>query len=296
MGPLRIGGRSIPAAEYARRTVLPLMEVTSDRDRLCAAIAHLGWWRDARLPGGRVLFSAYHTPTVPGSLTRDARFRYPLYRRPPGSEATRIDTAQILGGALEGRGLELVWLEDLYDALALQVEGAGQVRLPDGRIFSIGTDGHNGRPYQNVSKLLAADGHLNGVSAPPTSKPGNPKARAYFAAHPDELTRYWGRNPHFVYFKQVAQAGGGKLGVLTNGRSLAVDPSVYPLGTVLFVRPQRGFADGDGTRARVAVAMDTGAAIVGPGRIDVYFGDEEDLAGKVATGSVDGEAFVLLAR
>ncbi|MEO6954253.1 MAG: 3D domain-containing protein, partial [Polyangia bacterium] len=78
---------------------------------------------------------------------------------------------------------------------------------------------------------------------------------------------------------------------------LAVDPSVYPLGTLLFLRPRRGFADGDGTAGRVAVAMDTGAAIKGPGRIDVYFGDDGvTTAQAVAQGSVEGEAYVLLGR
>ena len=142
-----------------------------------------------------------------------------------------------------------------------------------------------------------ADGRLPPGPAPATAKPGNPKVRAWFAQHPDELDRYWGRNPHFVYFKQVAQAGGGKLGPLTGGRAIAVDPAVYPLGAILLLRPQRGFAAGDGTPARIVVAMDTGAAIKGPGRIDVYFGDDQETSGQaVASGSVEGEAYVLLAR
>ena len=119
----------------------------------------------------------------------------------------------------------------------------------------------------------------------------------YFAAHPEDLATYWGRNPHYVFWKQVAFAGGGKLGALTNGRSLAVDPTVYPLGTIVLMRPQRAFPGGDGTPARLAISMDTGAAIKGAGRIDVYFGDDASTSAQaVAQGSVEGEAYVLLAR
>ena len=103
---LKLGSRSVSAADYAARTVMPLLEAAGagDRARLCATIARLSWWRDAQLPTNKLLFSAYYTPTVAGSLTRDERFRFPLYRRPPG-EASRYSTAQILAGALEGKGL-----------------------------------------------------------------------------------------------------------------------------------------------------------------------------------------------
>ena len=294
---LSIGGRSIPAATYAQRTVLPLLEAagSGDRQRVCDLVATMSWWRGSPLAANKLLFSAYYTPIVEGSLVKDARFRYPLYRRPP--DATRHDTGQIVGGALEGRGLELVWLEEPYDALALQVEGSAQIRLPDGSIFAVGTDGHNGRPYTNVSKLLADDGRLPKGPPPPTTKPGNPKARAFFAAHPDQLRVYWARNPHYVFWKRVQGAGGGKLGMLTGGRSLAVDPTIYPLGSILLTRPLRGFPGGNGTPARLAIAMDTGAAIKGPGRIDVYFGDDGVTSEQaVAQGSVEGEAYVLVGR
>ena len=296
---MHIGSRTVSTAEYAQRTVLPLLDAagSGDRDRLCAAIARLTWWRDAQLPTNKLLFSAYYTPRVPGSLTRDERFRFPLYKRPPGTAANRYDTAQIMAGALANQGLELIWLEDPYDVLALHVEGSAEVQLPDGSIFAVGTNGTNGKPYSNVSKLLMDDGKLPRGAPPATTKPGSPRARAYFAAHPEDLAKYWGRNPHYVFWKQVAFAGGGKLGALTNGRSLAVDPSVYPLGTLVLMRPQRAFPGGDGTPARLAISMDTGAAIKGAGRIDVYFGDDASTSAQaVAQGSVEGEAYVLLAR
>ena len=294
--PIDFGGLRVPAATYAAKTILPLLEAagSGDRARVCDAIGRMRWFRAGPLPANKLLFSAYYTPSVPGSLVKDARFRYPLYKRPP--DAKRYDSAQILGGALDHRGLELVYLEDGYDALALQVEGSAEVKLPDGSVLALGTDGNNGRPYTNVSKLLIADGKMP-KEATPSSKPGSPRVRAYFDAHPDELVRYWSRNPHYVFFKRVQMAGGGKLGALTNGRSIAVDPAVFPIGGVVLLRPLHAFPGGDGTPARVAIAMDTGAAIKGPGRIDVYFGDSSSTsAEQVARGSVSGEAYILLAR
>ena len=118
--------------------------------------------------------------------------------------------------------------------------------LPDGRTFPVGSDGHNGQPYQNVSKLLIADGKLPPGPPPPSHAPGNPKARAYFAAHPADLDVYWGRNPHFVFFRSVDKAGGGKYGALVAGRSVAVDESRVPMGALVFVRAQKPIVDADG--------------------------------------------------
>src|SRR5262249_31699550 len=150
---------------------------------------------------------------------------------------------------------------------------------PDGRRFSIGADGHNGQLYQNVSKLLSADGKLPGGPPPPSHAPGNPKARAYFAAHPADLNLYWGRNPHFVFFRAVEKAGGGKYGPLVTGRSVAVDEARVPLGALLFVRAQKPVVDGGAVSGwqpftRVMLAQDTGAGIRGQ-RMDLYFGDDD---------------------
>ena len=201
-----LAGTTVTARDYAARTLRPLLALAQagDRAHLCGTLQYSMKW--LKVGAAHVLFTAYHTPTVRGSLVKDATYRWPLYKRPRDAGA-RYTTAQILGGALAGRGLELVWLADPYDALALHVEGAGVVQLPDGRTFPVGSDGHNGQPYQNVSKLLIADGKLPPGPPPPSHAPGNPKARAYFAAHPADLDAYWGRNPHFVFFQERRQGG-----------------------------------------------------------------------------------------
>jgi len=296
--PLRFGTRSVSPLEYATRTLRPLFELVraGARDKLCGALRYnFAWYR---IGGGPVLFTAYHTPTVRGSLSADATYRYPLYKRP--KDANQHTTAQILGGSLRGRGLELLWLADPYDALALHVEGGAYVQLPDGKLVAVGTDGHNGQSYQNVSKLLIADRKLPGGPPPRSSEPGNPKARAYFAEHPADLNAYWGRNPHFVYFKTVEHAGSGKLGALTPGRSIAVDDSEVPMGAVVWLRAQKptvanAQVTGWEPMERVVLGQDTGAGIRGA-RIDVYFGEDAEALAAAQTMSVQGEAYAVVAR
>jgi membrane-bound lytic murein transglycosylase A len=295
--------RELPAVErskpdYAARVLKPILQhaKADDRAHVCGTLQYSMKWM--RVGSDRVLFTAYHTPTVRGSMHRDAIYRYPIYRRPTDAGA-RYTTAQILGGALAGRGLELVWLADAYDALALHVEGA--VQLPNGKTFPIGSDGHNGQPYQNVSKLLIADNKLPAGPAPPSHAPGNPKARAYFAAHPADLDVYWGRNPHFVFFRGVAKAGGGKYGALVAGRSVAVDEARVPMGSLIFVRAQKPIVDAAGAitgwqpMARVVLAQDTGAGIRGQ-RMDVYFGEDDYALAAAQAMTVQGDAWVLMPK
>jgi membrane-bound lytic murein transglycosylase A len=291
--------KQVSARDYATTTLAPLARLAAANNKagLCAALKQLAWFS---MSASQILMTAYHTPSLPGSLTRTDRFKWPLYKRPP--DANNFSTAQILAGAFNGRNLELIWLEDPYDALALHVEGGGNIKLPDGRMMHIGADGHNGMQYQNVSKLLVADKKLPGGPPPPTDKPGNPKARKYFSDHPEDLNVYWGRNPHFVYFKESKQGGSGKLGALTPMRSVAIDPAVVPFGALMFIRTQKPLIDQDNKvigwqpYTRVVLGQDTGSGIKGPGRIDVYYGEDEYAQIASQATSVNGDAFILVAR
>ena len=296
-GTLKFGGQQVTPLDYSNRTLRPLYELAKagDKPALCAALTtKFSWLKVGATP---ILFTAYHTPTVRGSLVADETYRYPLYKRPKGPLAQQT-TAQVLAGSL--RGQELMWLADAYDVLALHVEGAASVQLPDGTLMAVGTDGHNGQPYQNVSKLLAADGKMPSGPPPKSDLPGNPKARKYFTEHPAELNTYWARNPHFVFFRKVAKAGGGKLGALTPGRSIAVDTDTVPMGAVLWLKTQKPVVTGSEVTGwlpmkRVVLGQDTGAGIKGA-RIDVYFGEDAEAMAAAKTMSVQGEAYVLLAK
>jgi membrane-bound lytic murein transglycosylase A len=289
--------KQVTLKDYAASTLQPLVRAAGNRAGFCAALRQMAWYGVSAQP---ILMTAYHTPSVPGSLTRTERFKWPLYKRPP--DANNFSTAQILGGAFNGRNLELVWLEDPYDALALHVEGAAAIKLPDGKIIYLGADGHNGMTYQNVSKLLAADGKMPSGPPPATDRPGNPKARKYFTEHPADLNVYWGKNPHFVYFKTSPHGGGGKFGALTPQRSIAIDPAIVPFGALMFIRAQKPLVDAENKvvgwqpYTRVVLGQDAGAGIKGPGRVDVYYGNDDYAQIAAQATSVKGDAFVLLAH
>ena len=296
---LKFPSGTVAAADYASRTLKTVADLarSGDRSKLCGA---LGAWFVFYQVNQPILMTAYHTPSVRGSLTADETYRYPLHRRPKDAHAHDA-SAQILAGSLANRGLELVWLADPYDALALQVEGAGNIQLPDGSFLAVGADGHNGQAYQNVSKLLAADKKMPSGPAPVTNLPGNPKARKYFSAHPSELNVYWAKNPHYVFFRRVAKAGTGKFGALTPGRSIAVDPAHVPFGALMWISAQKptvetGRITGYVPFTRLVLAQDTGAGIKGPGRIDVYYGEDDYAQIAAAATSVQGTAYVLLMK
>lgn len=290
--------------DYVNRVLTPLLQVIDAGGDLCR---YANQYRFTQLGRpGQVLITGYHTPTVAGSLQPTEQFRWPLYRRPPELAACKhgasgcpsYPSAAILAGAFQGRGLELVWLADPYDVFALHIEGSAHIDLTDGSSLLVGTDGHNGLPYQNVSKLLTQDGKMPSGPTPPSDRPGNPKARKYFAEHPDELPVYWGRSPHYVFFKR-SDGIRGKLGPLTAERSVAIDTHLVPLGAVLMLQGQKpiiagGRITGWTPFSRLVVAQDTGSAIVSEERVDLYFG--EDMNAQIAaTGmSSKGSLYLLL--
>ena len=293
----RFGDRTITPADYASTTLRPLAELARrGAEALCAELPRrFAFYKSAGAGPGK--FTAYHNPLLAGSRTRHHDYQHPLYRRPPGALA-KLPTADILAGALDGKGLELIYLRDATEALGAHVEGSATVQLDDGGQINVGSDGHNGLPYTNVSKLLLADGKIPKDQVTPIEMT---RARKYFLDHPGELAAYWGKNPHFVFFKPSPHRGGGKFGELVPGRSLAVDPAQTPLGLALYIRTDKPAIAANKVQSwvpfgRVALAQDTGAGIVGPGRVDVFFGTGDYAAQASAVTTRPGEVYVLLAR
>lgn len=293
----RIGDRVVAPAEYAERTLVPLQQLAQrGAQALCAGLAsRFTFYRNGGVGPGK--FTAYHNPMFRGSRRQQGPYQHPLYRRPPGALA-QLSTAQVLAGGLAGRNLELVWLADPTEALAAHVEGSATIYLDDNSIMNIGSDGHNGQPYQNVSKLVAADNKIPKSQDTPI---GMTRARKYFLDHPAELPVYWGKNPHFVFFKETNRRGGGKFGELVPGRSIAVDMNAVPLGLAAWIRTDKpAIADNKVqswvSYGRVALAQDTGAGIQGAGRVDVFFGTGDYAQQASAVTTRPGELYVLLGK
>jgi membrane-bound lytic murein transglycosylase A len=205
-----------------------------------------------------------------------------------GSLAPYASRAEIERGALDPMHLEILWVDDPVAAFFLQVQGSGRAALPDGSTVRLGYDGQNGQTYVAIGRLLVARGAL------PLDAVSLQSISAWIKAHPEEGAKLMDENPSYVFFKELD--GDGPLGaegvVLTPGRSLAVDRNFVPLGAPLFVD-----ASDNGTALkRLMIAQDTGGAISGPVRGDVFwgFGDEaEARAGPMRAG---GRYYLLLPR
>ncbi len=263
--------------------------------------------RSTGRPDG-ALVTGYFEPVVEGRMRRDATFRFALYRRPPdliearlgdfapkwagtsifgrvvdGKLAPYYSRAEIDGErVLDGRRLELAWLADPVDRFFLHVQGSGVIRYANGSTMRVGYAGSNGRPYTSIGKLLTASGALGGE--PATS----PAIQAYLRAHPQERDGVLAQNERYVFFRETPDGPVGKLGVtLTAGRSIAVDPSLYPLGGLAYLETSVPVPGEDGKPAgrravrRLVLPQDAGAAITGPGRVDLFVGSG-DAAGREA--------------
>jgi membrane-bound lytic murein transglycosylase A len=226
--------------------------------------------RFAAGPADAAFVTGYHEPLLAARRRRDARFRYPLYRMPGGGGALP-SRAAIEDGALAGRGLELYWTDDPVELFFLHVQGSGRLRLDDGTIVAVSFAGSNGQAYRAIGSVLVERGVFRRDEATA------PAIKAYLRAHPDEAPGIMRLNPRYVFFRErPARAGEGPPGALgvplVPFRSVAVDPKVVPLGSVGHLHV--ALPSGE-TFSGLVVAMDAGAAIAGPGRVDLYCGADE---------------------
>ena len=235
------------------------------------------------------LFTGYFEPELEGSLTRTSRFDVPLYARPPElDEETPFRTrAEIENGALSGRGLELVWLDDPVDAYYLQVQGSGRVRLTDGKVLRLGYAGRNNQPFRPVAQELLNRGSAISDVSPVDIKQlvQNSPGRGRDLLH---------TNPSYVFFRIINDlpSGAGPIGAMgrpiTALRSIAVDPDFTTLGAPVWIEKEGGSG-----LNRLMVAQDTGGAITGPQRADIFFGTG-DAAGQAAGQIKDAGRMVVL--
>ncbi|MGB1208479.1 MAG: murein transglycosylase A [Paracoccaceae bacterium] len=241
--------------------------------------------------GAKPLFTGYFEPELSGDTRPSARYRYPLYRQPPEAKAAgrwlsrrEIET----GPAMQGKGLEIVWVDDPVEKFFLQVQGSGRVRLPDGRFIRVGYGGSNGHPYRSIGQELIRRGiyEPHQVSAQ--------VIRNWVRRNPEDGQNLLFHNPSYVFFREVSHVPAhlGPLGAMnrsiTAGRSIAVDPAFVPLGAPVWV--EKGGAE---PLHRLMIAQDTGSAIKGAQRADVFMGTG-DVAGRAAGRLRDGGRMVVL--
>jgi membrane-bound lytic murein transglycosylase A len=249
--------------------------------------------------------TGYYEPIIDGSRTRTDVYTVPVYRRPSnlfvrgfkqdapglpnkGDVFRKIgrrklvpyyDRAAIEDGAIAGRGLEICWLKSQTDLLFAQIQGSARVRLEDGSTIRINYDAHNGYPYTPVGRILIDRGII------PKEQMSMQKIREWMDQNPDGANELRRQNRSYIFFREVQlsdkdEAVGAQGVPLTPGRSIAVDKSLHIYGTPFFIEGELPI-DSEQSKTpfhRLMVAQDTGSAITGPARADLYFGAGADAA------------------
>ena len=249
---------------------------------------------------GEVLYTGYYEPNLRGSLLRSEDHRFPIYARPqdlisidlslfkekyagekiiarytdqkvlPYYDRNEIDS----DGALEGNAEVLAWVEDPVDVFFLQIQGSGKIYLDNGDVLNVHYHTSNGRPYRSIGKLLIDREKIT------VEEMSMQKIREYLNNHPDEIEDVFNYNPSYVFFKIEPDGPLGNINVkLTPGRSIALDYRIFPKAALCFIETEKPVVDGAGQIqswqrfTRFAMNQDTGGAIRGPGRADIFWGN-----------------------
>lgn len=268
------------------------------------------------------LLTGYYEPVLAGSRVPNGRYHVPVYRRPPdlvnlmdesmrgaagkaltharrtedGRHLPYYTRSEIESGALSGRNLELLYLEDPVDAFFMHIQGSGLVTLPDGSHVRVSYDGKNGHPYTSIGRYLVDSGLFR------ADEVSLETLKQWLRADPERGRQVMWQNASYIFFRELsgadAQSALGVMGIpLTAGRSLAVDASVHLIGTPIYVvAPDLARAGERGTFRRLMIAQDVGSAITGPERGDIYFGSGSEAGDQAGRTRHAGSFFVLLPR
>jgi membrane-bound lytic murein transglycosylase A len=263
--------------------------------------------RIAKLGDSAGFLTGYYEPIVDGSRFPTGIFKVPIYRRPPdlvppqnnagpgfpnrgqslrrmrnGTLVPYYDRGQILDGALDGQHLEICWIKNQMDALLIQIQGSARVRLEDGTMLRINYDAHNGYTNVPIWHTLVERNII------PRADMSVEHIREWMRANPQSAEEVLRQNRSFMFFRIIGlsddQEAIGAEGVpLTPGRSIAVDNALHVYGTPFFIQAVLPLTSKKRSTNfdRLMIAQDTGSAIVGPARADIYFG-AGDQAGQLA--------------
>lgn len=242
--------------------------------------------------GNAPLFTAYYEPEIRGSRTQTLRYRYPVYRKPPEVQQgdvwlSRREIEE--GGALEGRGLEIAWVEDPVELQFLQIQGSGRIRLAEGGTIRLGYGGSNGHSFLSLGNELVRQGVYN------EHQVSQQVIQNWVKRNPEAGRELLLSNPSYVFFRVIGKVAPqkGPLGAMnrsiTAHRSLAVDPKYTKLGAPVWLEKK-----GKEPFNRLMVAQDTGSRVKGAQRADIFWGTGTRagrLAGQIRD---DGRMVVLL--
>lgn len=273
-------------------------------------------------PAAEVLFTGYYQPVIEASLIPTAEYSYPIYGKPADlivAEHVKVapaTTEKVFGrlasedfvpyytrreidqqGILRGRGYEIAWVKDPVDLFFLHIQGSGILQLPEGRRLHVGYAAANGRAYRSIGRLLIDSGKV------PQEEMSMQRLRRYLVEHPQEQSEIMAYNESYIFFRFLENGPMGSLDVaLTPGRSIATDPRLFPRGALAFVATQQPIIGPAGELAgwkplsRFVVNQDSGSAIRGAQRVDIYFGSGPGAAAPAGYMNRPGKLYFLLLK
>jgi len=273
----------------------------------------------------QVLFTGYFEPLLQGNRSKTPAYPYPVYGPPEdlavvdlSQFSSKFDGEKIIGRvdgksfvpyydradidrdqALIGKAPELAWVDNPVDLFFLHIQGSGKIAFPDGSTLNVHYHSKNGRPYRSIGQLLIEEDKVS------RKEMSMQKIKSYLRNHPEEVDRVLYHNPSYIFFSVEEEGPLGALNVkLTPGRSMAVDRGVFPMTALSFIRAQKPVIDPERPGvildwtpfSRFVLNQDTGGAIKGPGRADIFWGNGE--YAEIAAGHLKhrGDLFVLVLR
>ena len=273
----------------------------------------------------KVLFTGYYRPVITASPTRSPRYRFPIYQMPgkgfhsvkrqsgirlvgtdSGIKQVRKSTDKWRNltreeidrkGALVNQGLEVAWLDNELERYFLHIQGSGVLQFPDGTRQGVRYQGSNNYSYNGIGKLMIRDGVIT------TGQGSMQGIKKYFADNPQHIAKYLNQNKRYIYFSlsdEGAIGSGG--GELVGGRSIATDKSIYPAGGLVFIKVRQPVLDANNKItgwkpiSRFVIDQDTGSAIRGKARADLYFGTGKKAGAKAGHYHEKAEVYYLIKK
>ena len=230
----------------------------------------------------RSFFTGYYEAEILGSAVPDKEFQFPIYKRPPDLKKgtkwlSRRDLEE--SNILQNKSLEIVYLSSRAEVFLLQVQGSGRVTLTDGSVIRVGYDGRNGHEYKSIGQILIKRGVFLAENI------SGHAIKHWLTLNPQIADELLYQNPSYIFFKVMSdlEEEAGPIGTSNSSleelRSIAVDPQYIPLGSPVWIEIKGSYP-----LNRLMVAQDTGSAIKGPSRVDIFFGrgdDAEKMAGQI---------------
>ena len=267
---------------------------------------------------GGVLFTGYYEALLEGSPTRTEKYKYPLYKPPPdllsikisknenkiyrmnsGEQVPYFTRKEIdVGGVLQGKNLELLWVSDPVELYFLHIQGSGKIKLENGTTLTVSTTQSNGYPFRNVTRYMLDSGMISGSTASYRNVKNFLRGKSE-----EELYEILSYNERYIFFRLVDGEPVGALGEpVTPGRTIATDPDAFPQGALAFIRLSKPVLDDEGNVkervkfSRFVLNQDKGSAIKGPGRVDLFCGFGANAQSTAGSLKEKGELYFLIKK